>query len=527
MRIIVFLLLFALTFSMDGYAQKKSSSGGKARTAKTVQTTNAKKTSKSSSTKKTSAKVVSKKTPVKKETSADVKRREQEARQEIARTKKQIQENEAQVKKNLNELGRIQSDIEVGEKIVGKTTAEVTSLDAKITTLENEISTNEAQLAKMRADYLQSLKKIRARKKSGSDLAFIFGAESFKQALQRMRYLRQISEWRQKKTKEITRTVETLSRDKEELAKNRELKDQTLQQQLQAQHTLQTKYAKQDAVVADLRKNGKALQSHLSKKQAEANALKGRIASLIAEENRKAEAARKAEEARKAKAEEAKRVAEQKKADESKRMEEAKKASETQKTPEGKPKKQVAQSGGETNSAKKDFAEARNKKPRTESQPKKESAKDSGSTVSKGAKPATGSGFASMKGSLPRPVTGSFRVTSKFGKHALPDLPDVVYDNPGIDAETTSGAKAQAVYGGKVSGVYMIPGFNTVVIVNHGDYYTVYGNISSVSVKVGDQVKPGDSLGSLAADEDNPGHSSIHFEVWHNRDKLNPEAWIR
>lgn len=132
-----------------------------------------------------------------------------------------------------------------------------------------------------------------------------------------------------------------------------------------------------------------------------------------------------------------------------------------------------------------------------------------------------------MRGSLPRPVSGTFTVTSQFGKHALPDLPDVTYDNPGIDARVAAGASAQAVFGGTVSGVYMIPGFSTVVIVNHGDYYTVYGNLASASVKVGDRVKQGHALGNVATDPDNPGHSEIHFEVWKGKEKLNPQSWIR
>ena len=135
--------------------------------------------------------------------------------------------------------------------------------------------------------------------------------------------------------------------------------------------------------------------------------------------------------------------------------------------------------------------------------------------------------FAAMKGSLPRPVSGAFKVTSRFGRQSLPDLPDIVYDNPGIDAEVSSGSSAAAVFGGKVSGVYMIPGYNTVVIVNHGNYYTVYGNISSPAVKVGDAVKAGQNLGALAPDEDNSSKSSIHFEVWRNREKLNPLEWIK
>lgn len=106
-------------------------------------------------------------------------------------------------------------------------------------------------------------------------------------------------------------------------------------------------------------------------------------------------------------------------------------------------------------------------------------------------------------------------------------MPDVQYDNPGIDAETSPGASAVAVYGGKVSGVYMLDGFGTVVIVNHGGYYTVYGNLASAAVRVGDSVKQGQTLGRVGSEDGDSSHGSIHFEVWRNREKLDPLGWIR
>ena len=175
-----------------------------------------------------------------------------------------------------------------------------------------------------------------------------------------------------------------------------------------------------------------------------------------------------------------------------------------------------------------DYASARQRKPRSEKPaPAKTPSKASTPAKAQPAAAADAGSFEKMRGSLPRPVSGAFRITSPFGRHSLPELPDVVYDNPGIDAQTSAGASAQAVYGGKVSGVYVIPGFSTVVIVNHGNYYTVYGNIASPAVKVGDSVKQGQNLGKLAVDEDDSSHSAIHFEVWRNRDKLNPSEWIR
>lgn len=102
-----------------------------------------------------------------------------------------------------------------------------------------------------------------------------------------------------------------------------------------------------------------------------------------------------------------------------------------------------------------------------------------------------------------------------------------MYDNPGIDAEVAKGSSAQAIATGKVTGVYVIPGYNTVVIVSHGNYYSVYGNLASPSVSVGQNINQGQVVGTVAAMEDNPSRGSIHFEIWKNREKLNPENWIR
>lgn len=109
----------------------------------------------------------------------------------------------------------------------------------------------------------------------------------------------------------------------------------------------------------------------------------------------------------------------------------------------------------------------------------------------------------------------------------MPELPEIVYDNPGIDAEVSKGASVKAVSLGKVSGVYKVAGYGTVVILNHGDYYTVYGNLDSVNVSVGSQVGTGQIVGKAASDPDDPRNGSVHFEVWRGREKLNPESWLR
>ncbi|MDE6379613.1 MAG: peptidoglycan DD-metalloendopeptidase family protein, partial [Muribaculaceae bacterium] len=145
----------------------------------------------------------------------------------------------------------------------------------------------------------------------------------------------------------------------------------------------------------------------------------------------------------------------------------------------------------------------------------------------KNAEKGGGINFASLRGSLPRPVDGTWRITNPFGRHAMPEMPEIEYDNPGIDAEVNSGATVKSVCGGKVSGVYKVAGYGTVVIVNHGDYYTVYGNLASSNVTVGTQVGGGYALGTAGKDPDDPRRSSVHFEVWKGREKQNPSSWLR
>jgi murein DD-endopeptidase MepM/ murein hydrolase activator NlpD len=141
--------------------------------------------------------------------------------------------------------------------------------------------------------------------------------------------------------------------------------------------------------------------------------------------------------------------------------------------------------------------------------------------------PAAASGFAAAKGRLPRPVAGSFKIVSPYGRHSKPGLDNVVYDNTGIDVEVSTGATAKAVYDGVVSGVYQADGFSHVVLIRHDNYYTVYANLGSVSVSAGQTVKQGQSLGTVAKDSEDKNRSIFHFEIWKERTRMNPSDWIR
>lgn len=457
------------------------------------------------------------------QSSQEAKRQQEAAQKEIKLTEAEIQQNEAKVKKGLSELGKLEQSINLSNQKIKDINNKLSTLKKEIGTLEKNIEKNEEDLEKLRSEYLKAVKKMRVTKKNKSTLAFIFSSKSVNQAMRRMRYLREFSNWREKQSEEITKKNLILKNQKEELSIAQEEEAASLAQQKKVYAELASQHQSQETIVNDLKKNGEYLKTHLKRKKEEANELGNMVSLLIAEEQRKKE-----EELQKKKAmEEEARKAELAR-EEKNRMEENQKQQQisqakTTDNPNGN-KIENSKDLGKDNSSKKtnnsDYANARKRNPR--SKPQTPPSSDHNINITNQTVD-----FASSKGKLPYPTSGSFTITSSFGRQNLLDLPDVEFDNPGIDAETEAGATARAVYKGKVSGVYLLDGYNTVVIVNHDGYYTVYGNISSTSVKNGDMVEMGENLGRLTINEEDPNHSSIHFEIWKNREKLNPQEWLR
>ncbi|PRY10424.1 septal ring factor EnvC (AmiA/AmiB activator) [Pontibacter ummariensis] len=133
------------------------------------------------------------------------------------------------------------------------------------------------------------------------------------------------------------------------------------------------------------------------------------------------------------------------------------------------------------------------------------------------------SSFAGNKGRLGWPVERGF-VSQKFGRHNHPVLKGVVVENRGIDIQTSQGAAARAIFEGKVLTVASVPGMNNIVMVQHGEYFTVYAKLKSVSVSTGQTVKLNDTIGTIYTDSD--GTTELQFQIWKNQQNLNPETWI-
>ena len=135
-----------------------------------------------------------------------------------------------------------------------------------------------------------------------------------------------------------------------------------------------------------------------------------------------------------------------------------------------------------------------------------------------------GSDFRKNKGKLPWPVDKGI-ITTGYGNHEVPGLRGSSVKNNGIDISSSPGTEVRAVFEGEVTKVFGILGANYTVLVRHGEFLSVYQNLVNVRVKTGDKVLTKEKLGEAFTDE-KEGVSNFHFEVWQERDILDPEEWI-
>lgn len=132
--------------------------------------------------------------------------------------------------------------------------------------------------------------------------------------------------------------------------------------------------------------------------------------------------------------------------------------------------------------------------------------------------------FAGNKGSLPWPLERGV-ITSSFGNQPHPVLPGIMISNNGVDISTSQGATARAIFDGRVSRVISIPGGFYAIIIRHGEYLSVYSNLSEVFVTNGQSVKTRDELGVVGTNH-REAKTYLHLEIWKGNDKQNPALWI-
>ena len=132
--------------------------------------------------------------------------------------------------------------------------------------------------------------------------------------------------------------------------------------------------------------------------------------------------------------------------------------------------------------------------------------------------------FSANKGNMPWPLEQGL-VVRYFGKQKHHVFSNVETFNNGINIATNENAIIRAVFNGKVSRIFFIKGEGKAVLINHGEYFTVYSGLKTVSVKLGDEVLTKEKIGTVLTDNSD-NKTELHFEIWQGYDKLNPSLWL-
>ena len=132
--------------------------------------------------------------------------------------------------------------------------------------------------------------------------------------------------------------------------------------------------------------------------------------------------------------------------------------------------------------------------------------------------------FSSNIGNMPWPLEEGL-IVSYFGKQKHPVFGNVETFNNGINIATSENTIIRSVFKGKVSRIFFIKGEGKAVLINHGEYFTVYSGLKEVTVKLGDEVLTKEKIGTVLTDS-GEGKTELHFEIWQGYEKLDPSLWL-
>lgn len=464
--------------------QKKTTTPAK--TTKTAKSTAASKTSKTTKAKTAAPKVTN--------SSIQKLQKQQAALQsKIKESEKQLKATKQNVQTQLSNLMVINSQITEKRNYVAGIQQQVDTMAHKVSQLEQELKTLQHDLDLCKARFQKGAMYMYRNKMMQNKLMFIFSAKSFRQMYLRMRYMLEYAKYQRAQGLIIKEKEAAVRTKREEVTVAKNQKEQMAAKGREEQKQLEGKQVERQKVVDELNKKSQQLQSTIAENKKQYASLNAKIDQLIQEEIRRQEAKRKAEEAKR-KAEEAKRKAE----------EERRKAAEAA----------AAKKGGKTTG-----------KTKNETKTYTNGNSNSGGNF----QPADNgdrqlsANFASNKGRLPVPITGSYRITGHFGQNAIEGLSGVSIPNNGTNYTGQAGAQARAVFDGEVTAVFSYGGM-TNVIIRHGSYMSVYCNLSGVSVRKGQKVSTRQIIGSVARDA--AGNCTLQFQLRKETSKLNPEGWI-
>jgi septal ring factor EnvC (AmiA/AmiB activator) len=373
-------------------------------------------------------------------------------------------------KQSLGAVLMLNKKISAREELIATISSEIRVINNQVGENQKQIDDLRRNLEKLKKEYAKMIYFAYRNKDSYNKLMFLFAAGDFNQAYQRLKYFQQYNEYRKTQAVAISKTQVEIADKINELEQKKRDKKQLLSSEEQEKMNLGKEKAEQEDVLVKLQDKEKQLKDELEQKKRDAENLTAAIKKLIQEEIRRQE------------------------------EEEKKKLIALNKKKEEKKKKKT----NTTN-------------------PNKTEEPVFVPELTKEAEQLS-SDFAANKGRLPWPVVKGV-ITENFGEHEHPTIKGFIENNTSVGITTSKGSSARAVFGGEVTGVASVPGAGKIIIIRHGEYLSVYSNLSEVLVKTGDKISIKQNIGNISYNDDDD-KTTVNLQIWKGQKILNPEDWL-
>ena len=402
---------------------------------------------------------------------AQLEKERQEIQQEIQQIQGMYDQVKGKTKLTLGQLNILNKKINLQERYIGSISKELKMIDDDIYRSNLEIYRLQRQSDTLKIQYARTVVYAYKNRSNYDYLNFIFSSTSFNDAVKRIAYLKSYRAYREKQVATILETQQLIAQRKLQQLGRKEEKKVALNSQTKQVAVLAVQKNEKAAAVANLKSQEKDLQKQLALKKKRDHDLNNAIMAIV---RREIEASKKAA------------------------------AEETKKNP----------------------ATAPTTNPATATNPSRIKLTENKNIIfNSDADLKLNASFEGNRGRLPWPVEQHF-VSTHFGRYEIEGT-HLTGDNPGITISTpSSGVTAKSIFDGDVVGVFNM-GDGMAITIRHGKYFTTYSNLSSVSVKKGDDVKTGQSIGRVGADDEGGSGGKIDFILMIETKNVNPEPWLR
>jgi septal ring factor EnvC (AmiA/AmiB activator) len=351
--------------------------------------------------------------------------------------------------------------IQLKQKLINTTEKQTKMLNNDIYVNQVNINRLKKELVLLKEDYAALIVKSYKSRSEQSRAMFLLSSENFLQAYKRAQYMKQYASYRKTQGEEIEQKSQDLVGFTEKIVVQKGEKEKLLHENQEEKQALEKEKLVQQEIAKSIKKDKKQITAEIKKKQQETRNIDNQIEKLL-------------------------RAA-------------------------------IAAANKKTAVAK---AKAN---PKTTSAATK-ATEESTKIILTSEGQIVANNFRANKGKLPWPVEKGF-VSLGYGDQPHPVYKTLVVHNSGVEITTDQGANARAVFGGEVISVMVLSPVNKAVMIQHGDYFTVYQNLSSVSVSKGDKVSMKEVIGRIRTNGDS-GKTVLKFTISQNTTYNNPASWL-